>query len=120
MKTLTYQIAHNCEWLKTVNNTFLTQCEFQIDHYESMLPSGSGLDSGCTIDRGNSGKEGIIINFDFHHLNENGYYDGWTNHKAIIKPTLTGIELKVYGEDKNGIIEYLNDTLYSVLTSEVE
>lgn len=120
MKTLIYQIAKNCEWLKTVNDSYIDQCNSQIDHYESMLPYGSGFDSGCFIDRDNSGKEGVIINFDFHHLNENGYYEGWTKHKAIIKPSLIGFELKVYGEDKDGIIEYLSDTFNDVLTSEVE
>lgn len=53
-------------------------------------------------------------------MNENGMYDGWTEHKAIIKPSLVfGLDLKITGRDRNGIKEYLHDTFMQALTDEV-
>ena len=108
---LIQSIAKNCEWHKTVNNDFISICEDAIQVLEDYLPSGSGIDSGCKIDIEKSGKSKVVINFSFHHMNENGFYDGWTDHKLMCKPVLYGdFEIKITGKNRNYIKEYLYDT----------
>lgn len=79
------------------------------------LPRGSGIDSGTKIDIDESGDEKIVLLFCFHHMNENGFYDGWTGHKAIITPSFSGFSLRITGRDRNGIKDYLHETFSYVL-----
>lgn len=121
MKTLISLIAKNCEWLKTVNENYLNLCESRINKLEYLLPSGSGIDCGCKIDREKSGLKKVVINLSFHHLNENGYYNGWTEHSIIITPSFSDYpDMKITGKDKNQIKEYLSDVFYDCLFDEVE
>jgi hypothetical protein len=85
-----------------------------------MLPSGSGIDSGTKIDLDKSHAEKIIFYFGFHHMDENGFYDGWTEHTLVVTPSFTGINLRIGGRDRNQIKEYLYDTYDYALTCEVE
>ena len=57
---------------------------FENLHYieRELLPSGSGVDNGCTINLSKSTPNKIVIQCDFHHMNENGYYDGWSYNKT--------------------------------------
>lgn len=110
MKTLINQIAKLCNWHKTVNDNFIDECETRIEKLQNLLPSGSGIDAGCKIDVEKSGYDKVVISFSFHHMNENGYYMGWTDHKLIVRPSFQGIELRITGPDKNGIKDYLYQT----------
>jgi hypothetical protein len=88
--------------------------ETAIDEFLELLPSGSGIDSGVQFDW-NSTPEKLVFNFSYHHMNEVGYYEGWTEHKLIITPCLQhGYKLKITGRDRNGIIDYLYDTFSEV------
>lgn len=85
------------------------------------LPSGSGLDAGCQILVDESHKDRIVIQADFHHMNEVGFYDGWTSHKIIVTPSLIcGFDLKITGRDKNGIKEYLAQLFEHALEQEFD
>jgi len=54
-------------------------------------------------------------------MDENGYYDGWTEHQAIITPSLSwSFNLKITGKDKRGIKEYLRDLFEQVMSEEWE
>ena len=79
------------------------------------LPSGSGFDSGTTVDIEASRADRIVLKTEFHHLSEHGYYTKWTSHKVILKPTFTGPYISVTGPDYNGIKEYIGDTFYAAL-----
>lgn len=81
------------------------------------LPSGSGLDNGVKFDWNNSNADKLVFTFSYHHLNENGYYEGWTDHKLIITPSLAfGIKMNITGKDKNQVKEYLYDTFNDLFT----
>ena len=72
-------------------------------------PSGSGIDCGTKLDSASS-PEKLIFFIEFHHMNEVGYYDGWTQHKLIITPSLVFYyDMKITGPNRNGIKEYLYD-----------
>lgn len=80
-------------------------------------PSGSGFDAGTTLDD-DSFRDKLIFSTSFHHMNDVGYYVGWTEHKVVVTPSFTGINIKVTGKDRNGIKCYIADTFYDWLTSE--
>lgn len=84
------------------------------------LPSGSGFDSGCQIELDESRADKIVIRCEFHHMNDAGYYDGWTHHRAIVTPSLEwGFNLRITGRDKNGIKEYIGDTMQMHLSQQI-
>lgn len=114
--------AHNCARLGNP--------EWEVKHRErireiarEIFPSGSGLDNGpARIDLGRSkGGDGFVIaGVDFHHMDEHGSYDGWTEHEIHVKPDLAhGFTLRITGRDRDGIKEYLGDTFHHALTKEV-
>jgi len=81
-----------------------------LDDIEDELPSGSGIDQGTKVDRERSTADKIILFTSFHHMSEHGYYDGWTEHAIIIRPSLLyGFTVDVKGRDRNDIKDYLGD-----------
>jgi hypothetical protein len=74
------------------------------------MPSGSGIDSGMLLDLDKSTGERLVFNFSFHHMNDTGMYDGWTEHSLIVTPSLTrGFDMRITGRDRRSIKEYLYD-----------
>lgn len=119
--TLISLIAQTCDWHKTVNDAYLNECELRLLKLQEMLPHGSGIDSGCKIDVEASSSDKAIILFEWHHMNEDGYYDGCTEHKLIVKPKLwNNFDMHITGRDRNYIKSYLYDLFDSVLRKEVE
>jgi hypothetical protein len=84
---------------------------------KDFLPSGGGFDSGCTVDFEASSPETIVIHTSFHHMNDNGFYDGWTEHKITIRPSfISEIDIKVSGINRNEIKDYIAETFEIALT----
>lgn len=114
----TVQALHNCnksnniEWAQKHNDT--------LHKLEGKLPSGSGIDCGTKIDKSASNSKKIILTFSFHHMNDGGFYDGWTDHKVIITPSFNGFDIKITGRDRNQIKEYLYDVYSFALNEEVK
>ncbi len=82
------------------------------------LPSGSGLDNGSHLDLAKSNSEKLVIAASFHHMDEHGFYDGWTRHTITVKASLAhGIQVSVSGADRNDIKEYLHETFRCVMES---
>jgi hypothetical protein len=78
------------------------------------LPSGAGIDNGSKIDLDASTGSKIVILFDYHHMTE-GMYDGWTHHKAIIRPAFEGLDVTITGPNRNDVKDYLHDVFYTAL-----
>jgi hypothetical protein len=77
------------------------------------LPGGSGIDSGTRVDVDRSTPDRIRLELGYHHMNDGGMYDGWTEHTITIRPSLAfGFTLQISGKDRNGIKEYLSDTYH--------
>jgi len=89
--------------------------EYQFRHAEKIgemvdnyLPSGSGFDSGTRFVWEESNRNKLVFNTAFHHMNGDGYYDGWTEHKVIVTADLLfGFQIKVTGKNRNDIKEYI-------------
>jgi hypothetical protein len=84
------------------------------------MPSGSGFDSGTTIDLDASTADKLVFSTSYHHMNDVGMYDGWTEHDVIVTPDLaSGFKLRITGRDRNGIKEYIAETFDSALRQPV-
>lgn len=88
---------------------------------KEFMPSGSGIDSGVKIDWQETTSKKLVFTFGFHHMNDGGYYDGWTEHSLIVQASLAhGLSLRITGKDRNQIKEYLYDLFSSALEQEFD
>lgn len=82
------------------------------------LPSGGGFDAGTTFDLESNlddKRERLTFITSFHHMDSNGSYAGWSEHKVILTPSFSGFHMKVTGRDRNAIKDYIGDTFYNAL-----
>ena len=83
------------------------------------LPHGSGFDAGTDLDD-SSAPDRVRFITSFHHMNDAGMYDGWTEHTVTMRPSLVhGFVLDVSGRDRNGIKDYILDTFYAALSADL-
>lgn len=98
--------SNNTEWQSRHEDTINTLCK-------EFMPSGCGIDCGTKLDWNKSQPERIVFNVPFHHMDENGFYDGWTDYTVIVKPSLAdGFDLRIKGKDRNCLKDYLAE-IYS-------
>ena len=85
------------------------------------LPSGSGFNAGTKINWDMSTQNKLVFETAFHHMDEAGYYVGWTEHRIFITPDLChGFNMRITGKDRNSIKEYISDVFFNALLMEVE
>lgn len=85
-----------------------------------IMPSGSGVDNGTRFDFEASKPDKLVLACGFHHMTDNGCYDGWADHRIIITPSLAhGLLIRVTGRNRDGIKEYLRDLYWNALTTEI-
>ena len=110
----------NC--VQSKNTEWQTRHENDLIHLvKEFMPSGSGIDAECQMDYDASNPEKLVFTTSYHHMNEAGYYDGWTEHKVIVTPSLVKeFALKITGRDRNEIKEYLHEVFYSALTEGID
>lgn len=84
------------------------------------MPSGSGFDSGTTLDMDASHAEKLVFHTSFHHMHDGGYYDGWTEHTITVTPSFQGINLRVGGRNRNNIKDYIHETFSFALGRVIE
>jgi len=91
----------NDEWLEKHGQAIMDICK-------NDMPSGSGFDNGTQLNWDKSTPEKLVFETSFHHMNDGGYYDGWTNHTVTVTPSLQfGFNLKVSGPNRNEIKSYI-------------
>lgn len=123
MKTLVNAIHTAIMAMNTCNannNPYAETWLEKLGQYETALSHGSGIDNGTSIDIEKTTKNRIILHTAFHHMDENGFYDGWTYHDIIVAPTFDGIDITVTGKNRNDIKTYLTDIFYESLMSDAE
>ena len=85
------------------------------------LPHGSGFDSGCQVDLDASTSDKLVIRTSYHHMDENGSYDGWTEHVVTVRPSLAfGTRMTVSGRNRNDIKDYILETFHEALHAEID
>lgn len=91
-----------------------------LEHINSKLPSGSGFDSGSTFEIDSSSPDRLVFNTSFHHMNDVGYYDGWTGHNVIVTPSFDGFNIRVTGKNRNDIKDYIGEVFHDILSEYVK
>lgn len=104
----------NC--VETNNGKWFQRWEDYLHTIEANnLPSGSGFDAGTTINLERSGRERIVLDVSYHHMNGQGVYDKWSEHSIIVYPTFDSFKLRITGRNINHIKDYLDDVFSNVL-----
>lgn len=83
-------------------------------------PSGSGINQGTRIISEKCSREKLVFAVSFHHMTENGYYGGWTEHQVTVTHDLIGLNIRITGKNRNGVKEYLTDVYWGWLTGDVD
>jgi hypothetical protein len=110
--------AENCR--KAGNTEWLDKHEDRIEQLVKELPSGSGIDCGTKLVREKCTPHKLVFAVSFHHMNDVGMYDGWTEHVVTVTPSFDGIDIHISGRNRNNIKDYLADTYHDALTTEIE
>ena len=111
--------VRNCE--ETGNVEWMDKHEAAIlELVKDYLPSGSGFDCGTKIELDECTDTKLVFSTSFHHMNDIGMYDGWTEHRVVVTPSFNGFDLKISGRDRNGIKEVIADYFYADLSKEIE
>ncbi len=118
------EIAHlvqariNCDTCNPRNVEWFDKYDARLNELVAeFLPHGSGFDNGTTLDLDKSTSEKLIFYTSFHHMDENGGYDGWTDHSIIVTASLVyGFNLRVTGRDRNDIKDYIATRFNDALT----
>lgn len=102
------QAYQNCaqsgnEWARMHDD----RAEALVKHY---LPSGSGWDLGTRMPIDDCNGEKLLFIGSFHHMNDAGMYDRWTDHVITVRGSLlSGMDLKISGRNRNDIKDYLHE-----------
>lgn len=123
-KTLAAWFAH---YLVAKQNCFANgNAEWYQKHGDALrrlnafLPSGSGVGNGSYLDQLRSGRDVLRFCTSFHHMDEHGCYDGWTDHVVSVRPMFEGLDItSVTGRDRNDIKEHLAVLFLEALQLEV-
>ena len=84
------------------------------------MPSGSGVDNGTSLNLEKSSGEKLVFETSYHHMNDAGMYDGWTEHTVVVTASLMfGFNLRITGRNRNDIKEYLVSLFQESLLKEV-
>jgi hypothetical protein len=112
----------NCE--KSANTEWLDRHSARMTALEDRyLPHGSGIDGApCRLDVTRSKPNRLVFApADFHHMNDCGMYDGWTEHEVIVTPSLAfGVDVRITGRDRSEIKDYLREVFEQALTREID
>lgn len=102
----------NTEWLAKHSERLQTLMR-------EFMPSGSGIDNGTHL-LDAAKPERILFRVSFHHMDDSGGYDGWTDHTVSARPSFVhGIELRISGRDRNQIKEYLAEVFNTALQARI-
>lgn len=76
--------------------TYVDQAKSGSDKYDNalerlmkLMPSGSGIDSGTKLLLDKSSSDKLVFLVEYHHMDSNGMYCGWSSREIIITPSLT-------------------------------
>jgi hypothetical protein len=84
-------------------------------------PWGSGFDRGTNLEIADQKAGQLRFDTAFHHIDDNGTYDGWTEHVVTVKPSLAwGFELRVSGRNRDNIKEHIAERFDSWLNELVD
>lgn len=103
----------NAEWLQR-------HTEYVAALVKEHMPAGAGFDCGTKLDLELSHSERLVFTTSFHHMDENGSYDGWTERHVTVLPQLScEFRLLISGPNRNDCKEYFHETFALALQTQV-
>lgn len=105
---------HRCENVPEWRGKHRARLDYIAHH---LLPSGSGIDNGSKIDIDRSTEDSLWFTTAFHHMDEQGSYNGWTEHTVHVTPAFNGMHITVGGPDRNGIKDALAEEFFHCLST---
>ena len=122
IRTLAEQISRELWRLTNPNQDIVSDAMDCLERLTDFLPSGSGFDSGTTIDVGLSTPEKLVFHTSFHAMDSHGSYDGWTDHQITARPSFVlGIVIDEPDDDNPiDIAEYVAETFSESLGQKIE
>ncbi len=116
----TLQARNSCE--KTGNDIWYEKHSDRLSEIvQYFAPSGSGFDNGTRLSLAASTPDRLLFTTSFHHMNDNGMYNGWSDHNVVVTASLAnGFDLRVTGRDRNDIKDYIADAFHTFLDSMIE
>lgn len=120
--TVYKQFASTVEAWKNCQKTH--NAEWEVKHMETLhqlaetfLPHGT---NGPYIDLDHTKPEKLVFRLSYHHMNKDGYYDGWTDHVVTVYPSLAfDIRLVISGQNKRDVKEILHADFEYALTRNI-
>lgn len=99
---------------------FLPTHEKRLEKLLQLLPSGSGLDRGVQLIDDECKSNRLVFQADYHHMNENGFYDGWTEHRIVVTPSLEyGAVIRITGRDRRDVKQSLHELFHQAMFQQV-
>jgi hypothetical protein len=85
---------------------------------KQFFPCGSGFDAGTIMREDESTSEKLVFATAFHHVDEHGCYDGWTQHEIIVTACLwDDFDIRITGRDRNDVKSYIHEIFRTALRS---
>jgi hypothetical protein len=123
-RTLYSELAKTLDALKrcqaTNNVEWTTKHSATLKMLQGLLPHGSGFDNGTLLVNHVSHSEKLVFETAYHHMNDGGFYDGWTEHTVTVTGSLVNdFNLRVSGRNRNEIKDYIYECFDCALREDV-
>lgn len=86
----------------------------------AMLPQGSGFDIYPQIDIDGfvDGRHSdrFTVTGEYHNMDSNGSYSGWTAYRIAVRPDWNGITLTITGAGRGDLADYIHEAFHTALT----
>ena len=110
------QCVQRFHYFSTNDSGRASSVRYGVEAYmKAQAPRGSGFDAGTTLDIDASNATKLVFITSFHHMDEHGGYDGWTEHKVVVTPAFYDFDTRVTGRDRNRIKEYIGEVFHTWL-----
>jgi len=93
--------------------------EEQIHSIMETAPSGSGINNGTILLQDECRDQRLVFRLGYHHMDDGGYYVGWSWHNVVVKPEFNGLNIRVTGKNVRDIKEHLHEMMYNWLTYDI-
>ena len=89
----------------------------RMEQLTKALPHGSGL-NGKVEFIGSASEDKLTISAEYQHMDESGYYTGWSTYIITVRATFYGLNVTVKGRKDNDLREYLGELFHNALSAE--
>lgn len=108
----------NCH--KSGNEEWAVRWKRRLHKLVELIPSGSGIDRAPrTRDDVEVSSSAIRFDVGYHHMDDVGHYDGWTDHTVTIRPAFDGVNVQVSGRDRRDVKDNIREVMWNAFTRHV-